>query len=199
MIMQHLKIKLKNEMKPKEAHTFSICDARDKRAKEIERQIVHFLHTLKTPQERWEPLRQCYDELHRLFMVDQVVVKNILPTAGRSVVAQWITGDATFDADAGANFGSLGTDNTAPADGDTQLGAETFRKATSSAATASNVAFLSNFYTATEVTGTFQEAAWHIDGTGTANTGEILSHFLTGSIVKSATETLTIESQITVS
>lgn len=152
----------------------------------------------ETSNKKFFLLRDMYAHMRALSLVQQQTVHNILPTAGRAVVAQWITGDNTYDAANGANYGSLGTDNSAVANGDTTLGTETYRKATSSQAAASNVAYLSNFYTAAEVTGTFEECGWHIDGTGSADTGQLFSHFLTGSIVKSATETLTVESQITI-
>ena len=115
------------------------------------------------------------------------------------MIARWLVGDDTYLADTGINYGSLGTSATAPANGDTQLTAETFRKATSSGTSASNVSLLSNFYTAAEVSGTFEEAGWHIVGTGAANTGQLASHFLTGTISKSVTETLTVESNLTIS
>jgi len=145
-------------------------------------------------------------KLQELFLImrghnltNQITVKNIIPTAGRAVIARWIAGNNTYDASNGANYGSLGDDNTTPANGDTILGNETYRKAISSPSFSSNVAYLSNFYTATEVTGTFEEAGWHIDGGAGVDTGQLLSHFLTTSITKSGTETLTIESQLTIS
>jgi hypothetical protein len=228
--MNDIKVKFKNEVKPLEAHTYSLCDIRHPLAKKletsIEETVVHYRHavgsakrdlygvlardgdteevnTLKAVIQEIKrrghlELTEMYAALRDISLVNLVTVKNILPTEGRAVVAAWIIGDNTFDAATGANYGSLGTDNTAPANGDTTLGTETYRKATSSATSSSNVSFLSNFYTAAEVTGTFEEAGWHIDGTGSVDTGELLSHFLTGSIVKSSIETLTVESQITV-
>lgn len=144
-------------------------------------------------------LTTMYAELRAISLVNMVTVPNIIPTAGRSVLARWIIGDNTYSGDTGANYGSLGTSSTAVANGDTQLGTEVYRKATSSTARSSNVATLSNFYTATETTGTYQEAGWHIDGTASANTGQLLSHFLTGAVTKSSTETLVVESTLTIS
>lgn len=144
-------------------------------------------------------LTEMYAEIRRLTLVNQLEVNNIIPTAGRAVIARWITGDNTYSGDDGANYGSLGTSSTAPANGDTQLTAETYRKATSSVGRSNNIAYLSNFYTATEVTGTFEEAGWHISGTGSANTGQLLSHFLTTTIAKTSVETLTVESTLTIS
>lgn len=180
-------------------HKFSICEATSKKAKEIEAKIAHALGTIETPRARYSILQKLYKELQDACMVNQFVVENIIPTVGRAVIADWITGDNTYDAANGANYGSLGTDNTAPANGDTTLTTETYRKATSSAATSNNIAYLSNFYTASEVTGTFEEAGWHIDGGAGADTGQLLSHFLTGTITKSGTETLTCESTLTIS
>ncbi len=150
-------------------------------------------------QKRHETLKQMYQSMRDISLVQFAEVHNIIPTAGRSVIARWIIGDNTYSGDDGANYGSLGTSATAPANGDTQLTAETYRKATSSTARSNNIATLSNFYTATEVTGTFEEAGWHIAGTGAANSGQLLSHFLTTTIVKAVTETLVVESALTIS
>ena len=146
-----------------------------------------------------EAVSQMYADIRNLTLVRQYDLNNIIPTAGRAVIAQWITGDNTYDANTGVNYGSLGSSNTAPANGDTQLTTETYRKAISSVATASNIAYLSNFYTASEFSGTVEEAGWHIVGTASANTGQLLSHFLTTTIAKALTETLTVESTLTVS
>jgi len=154
---------------------------------------------LRLAEHKHKTLTQMYAALRDISLVNMVTVPNIIPTAGRSVLARWIIGDNTYDGDTGANYGSLGSSTTAVANSDTQLGTETYRKATSSTARSSNVATLSNFYTATETTGTYQEAAWHIDGTASANTGQLLSRFLTGAITKSSTETLVVESTLTIS
>ena len=58
-------------------------------------------------------LRQFYKELQSLTLVNQIEVHNIIPTAGRAVIARWITGDNTYSGDDGANYGSLGTSATA--------------------------------------------------------------------------------------
>lgn len=144
-------------------------------------------------------LSQLYKALRDLTAVNVFEVNNIVPTAGRAVVARWIIGDNTYDADLGANYGALGSSSTAPANGDTQLTAETYRKARSSESQVANVATLSNFYTASEFTGTIEEAGWFIAGTDTANSGQLLSHFLTGTVTKSSDETLTVESTLTIS
>lgn len=161
-----------------------------------ERQAREIREAMKRTKHR--TLSQMYDGLRDISLVHDVTVKNIIPTAGRAVIARWIIGDNTYDADDGANYGSLGTSSTAPANGDTTLTTETYRKARSSEARSSNVATLSNFYTATEVTGTFEEAGWHIDGTASANSGQLLSHFLTTTTGKTNQQTLTVESVLTI-
>lgn len=174
-------------------HKITICVPESNIAKEIEKMLE------EAGKMAWDKYMYLMKELRIHSEFREKVVENIIPTAGRTVIAQWIVGDNTNDADNGANYGSLGTDNTTPANGDTTLGTETYRKATSSGNNSSNVALLSNFYSAAEVTGTFEEAGWHIDGTASADTGQLLSHFLIGTTVKSAAETLTVESTLTIS
>ena len=180
-------------------HKLTTCDVRHPKVQKILDEIQNVFDTLKSPHQRHGVLQELYQAMQALTTVQQVEVHNIIPTVGRSVIALWIIGDNTYDAAVGTNYGTLGDDNTAPVNGDTTLGNETYRKATSSATSANNIAYLSNFYTATEVTGTIEEAGWHIDGTGAADSGQLLSHFLTTSITKAATETLTVESTLTIS
>lgn len=164
------------------------------------RGLVTELYAIKSKlqEEKTRTLQQMYAVLRDLSCTHYVEVDNIVPTVGRAVLAKWITGDNTYDADDGANYGSVGTDNTTPANGDTTLGAESFRKATSSVAQSNNVAILTNFYSAADFTGTIEEAGWHIAGTGTTDSGQLLSHFLTGTTTKSSIESLTVESTFTI-
>ncbi len=173
-------------------HRIIICEPANAAAKAIEA----MLGRARMP---WGEYKYLLAELRKNCFRREFVVENIIPTAGRAVIARWIVGDDTYLADTGTNYGSLGTSATAPTNGDTQLTAETYRKATSSGTSASNISYLSNFYTAAEVSGTFEEAGWHIVGTGAANSGQLLSHFLTGAISKAVTETLTVESTLTIS
>lgn len=181
-------------------HNFTWFDVRDPVIADMEKQIEKLLAEVESALDRHAPLQEMYAfmrEHGKVLRTDRV--PNIIPTAGRSVIASWLVGDNTVDADIGANYGALGTSSATPANSDTQLGAEVYRKATSSATAIDNIAYLSNFYSATEVTGTFQEAGWFLDGTASANTGELLSRFLTGTLTKTNIETLTVDSEITVS
>lgn len=192
-------INQKTQAGAKGIHKFTICDIRHPRAVQIQEEICELLRRIKSPSERWEELQEMVKELKRLTMVREKIVENIIPTVGRAVIAKWLIGDNTYTADTGINYGSLGDDNTAPTNADTTLGNETYRKAIASVSQVDNQAFVAAFYTATEVSGTFEECGLHIVGTGSADTGQLFSHFLTGGIVKSTTETLTVESEITIS
>ena len=123
--------------------------------------------------------------------------KNLIPTSGRNNVAKALAGDLSAIAEAEINFTSLGTDATAPTNGDTTLGTETFRKAVASSTSSANQLFVTAFYTAVEVTGTFSEAGLHIDGTGAVDSGVLFSRVII-SVTKSATETLTIDYTVTI-
>jgi len=133
-------------------------------------------------------------EFNKLFLRKQTCVENVTCTVGRSVLMQRLAGITTYSGT--VSHGLLGTSATAPTIGDTQLGAETYRKALSDGTFASNVAYLENFYTTTEVNGTFEEYGFVIDGTGTANTGQLFNRFTT-TTVKSALESLNVQSTIT--
>jgi len=125
--------------------------------------------------------------------------KNLIPTAGRNNVAKALAGDLATIAEAEINFTSLGTDATAPTNGDTTLGTETFRKVVASRTSSSNQLFVTAFYTAVEVTGTFSEAGLHINGTGVADSGTLFSRVIfSPAITKSASETLTVDYTITI-
>ena len=140
-------------------------------------------------------------ELNRICKTEITVVENIVPTVGRALLANNLTNVSPTD-DPRINFTSLGTGDTAVSNSDTQLITETFRKATASATNADNVAFVTAFYDATEVTGTFKEAGLHSNGTASANSGVLFSRVLLNAptgIVKSSTETLTIDYTLTIS
>jgi hypothetical protein len=80
--------------------------------------------------------------------------------------------------------------------GNTQLGTEVYRKALSSGTYLNNVAYIETFFTAAEVTGTFEEYGMFIDGTGAANSGQLFNRF-TSTNIKSATETMNVQSIVT--
>lgn len=130
------------------------------------------------------------------FMVSRYEVCNLVPTVGRSVLAARLAGTLTYSGT--VNKVALGSGSTAPANGDTQLTTESYRNTILSATYASNIAYLTGFFTAAETNGTYAEVGLFIDGTGTVNTGQLFSHAL-ASITKSAIQTLTIDWVVTFS
>ena len=124
----------------------------------------------------------------------QFTIKNLVPTVGREVLARRLSGNITYTG--AINYCALGTGTTPAANGDTTLDTETYRKVIASATFLNNVAFISAFFSAAEVSGTFEELGYFIDGTATVDTGQLFSRFL-ATITKSLTETLTIDSEIT--
>ena len=122
---------------------------------------------------------------------------NLIPTVGRTVLANNLTNSVPTVTPIRITFTALGTGATAPANGDTQLETETFRKATASSTNSNNVAYATAFYTAPEVSGTFAEAGLFIGGSITPNSGTLFSRVAI-SITKSLTETLTIDYTVTI-
>lgn len=196
----------RREVTSKGIHTFTLCDARNEKAKKLEKQISQnaaarrFVLSIR-PHDLsirlrllWEEYRYLVDNLHRLFKTKEVVVENVTTTVGRSVLAQRLGGDTTYTGT--VNYTALGNDNTAAAVGDATLGNEVYRKGLSSGTDSSNICYLETFFTATETSGTYEEYGMFIDGTGSADTGQLFNRFVT-SITKSSTETLNVQSVIT--
>lgn len=125
-----------------------------------------------------------------------LVIENLVPTVGRSVLAQRLANTTTYTGI--VNYVALGSGSTAPANADTQLTTEVYRKAISSSTYANNIAYITGFFTAAETSGTYAEVGLFIDGTATANSGQIFSHAL-ASITKTSVQTLTIDWVVTIS
>lgn len=194
-----------DQLTAKGVHIFSICDAQSREAQELERQIQSNASyrqkiikegraTYTLLKSLWEEYRYLVEKLESKFKKRELVVENITTTVGRSVLAQRLGGDTTYTGT--VNYTALGSDNTAPVVGDSTLGTEVYRKALSSGTDANNIAYLETFFTASETTGTYEEYGMFIDGTGSADTGQLFNRF-TSTITKSGTETLNVQSVIT--
>lgn len=192
--------------KVKGEHIISICRITSKDARWYERKLNEIglkrqelfrlgLATRKKLKDLHEEYRYFIEYLHKIYLVRQVYVENVTTTVGRAVLAQRLGGDTTYTGT--VNYGALGTDNSAPAVGDTTLGTETYRKALSSGTDSNNIAYLENFYTAAEVSGTFEEFGFFVDGSAGADTGQLFNRFTT-SVTKSATESLNVASTVTI-
>jgi hypothetical protein len=179
-------------------HLFEIYDTTSPEASDIE----HQLDLLTQMRNVYHPAlyAELYAELMaklRKFKTREMVVENIVPTVGRSVLAQRIAGITTYTGT--INYGALGSASTAVANSDTQLGTEVFRKIPAVQSASTNVATIQFFFTKGDTNGTYQEWGAFIDGTASANTGQIFSHLLTGGWVKSSSETMTVLSTYTFS
>jgi len=128
----------------------------------------------------------------RVYMYDNLIV-----TIGRAALANHLTDATPSPANLRINYTALGTGVTAPANGDIELETEVFRKVTASETNVNNIAYVTAFYTAAEVSGTFREAGLFINGTATPDSGTLFSRVAIN-ITKSITETLTVDYTITI-
>lgn len=120
---------------------------------------------------------------------------NLIPTVGRENIAKGLSGGFSAEEEGEINYTSLGTGTTAPANGDTTLETEVYRKAIASATYANNILYATAFYTATEITGTFKEAGLHINGSATPDSGVLFSRVAID-ITKTSSETLTVDYEV---
>lgn len=167
-------------------------------AKALEFGIQLFLNMpLKWRISHYYKYTQLIEELRKKYLVREMIFHNLVTTVGRSVIAQRLAGTVTYTGT--VNYGALGSSSTAVANGDTQLNTEVFRKAVASASYTTNVGFIDFFYSKADTSGTYQEFGTFIDGTGSANTGQLFSHLLTGGWTKLASESMTVSCQYTIS
>jgi len=188
-------------------HVLNVCESTSRRAKHlnwlIEKVIKERHRLIKAGQntaenlhENWMKYHWYITQLNKHCLKRRYVVHNVTTTVGRSVIAQRWANTTTYTGI--VNYGALGSDSTAAAEAQTTLGTEVYRKALSSGTYSNNIAYLENFYNATEDSGTYEEYAFFIDGASGADTGVMLNRF-TQTVVKSNTETLNVRSTITVS
>jgi len=136
------------------------------------------------------------DQLNRRFKTQELYIENITCTVGRAAIADVMTGTGTYTGE--VTHCAVGTGTAVPAEGDTQLATETYRKAISVGTPSSNIAILETFFEPGEATATLEEYGYFIDGTLTINTGQLCNRF-TQQVTKSATESLNVRSLITLS
>jgi len=120
---------------------------------------------------------------------------NLISNKGFEVIGKILTG--TYASTGEITHCALGTGTATPAVTDTQLGTEVYRNGTASSAVLDNVTDITAYYAETEVTGTFTEFGTFIDGTGTANSGVLWTHVLTGGWTKTSTEALVVSATYT--
>ena len=136
--------------------------------------------------------KNIYDRMvRRGVILDYKAIHNLVPTVGRNVLARRLAGNTTYTGE--VNYGALGTAvSPVPANGSTQLGTEVYRKLKASGSYDNNIAYVDFFYAAGDTNGTYTEFATFIDGTGTANSGQMFSFVATGGWTKSSLQGLFI-------
>ena len=157
--------------------------ALDQKIKDLRSKSMPFLHLVR--------------QLNDMCRVDKFVFENLVPTVGRTLIANNLT-DATPDNTMLITHAALGSGGTAPANGNTTLETEVYRNAIASLANANNVGHAAAFYNASETSGTYAEAGIFCNGTGSADSGILLSRVLI-SVTKSTEQTLTIDWTLTIS
>lgn len=178
--------------------TLTWCDMRSKEAQKLQEKIIAISGKTKN----WKKYRALVDELHSKFAIKKLVIDNLCPTVGRAVIAQRLANDITYTGT--INYCALGTGTGPAANGDTQLATETYRKLANSRTNSSNIAYISTFFSATEVTGTFKEVGHFIDGTATADSGQLFSRITDVESAelpktKTSVDSLTIDYKVTIS
>lgn len=176
-------------------HTFRIYDTESAEAQAVEKAIERHVREYSlctTDYQRAEHHMQYKELIAQLepFFIEEQVLKNLIPTIGRSVLMQRLAGITTYTGI--INYGALGTGSTTPANSDIELQTEVFRKPVASGSYTDNVAFIDFFFTQADTSGTYTEWGTFIDGTGSANSGQMFSHMLTGGWAKSSSNTMTI-------
>lgn len=132
-------------------------------------------------------------ELERIAKVREYTRKNKIAEAGRAAVIGRLVNITTYTGI--INYGTLGTSSTAFSNSQTQLVAEVFRKTAASSSQTTKTGFIDFFYSKADTNGTYQEFGTAIDGTASANTGQLFTRMLTGGWTKSASESMTVACQ----
>lgn len=183
----------KDNIKIKGEAVITVCNMKSPEALDLQDRI-----TKAASQEEY---RRLIDELHSRFLKRQIRIENLCPKVGRAVLAARLAGTFTYTGK--INYCALGDDDTDATENDVKLGNELFRKLVSSLTFEDNIAYLSTFFTATEVSGTFEEVGHFIDGTVAKDSGRLFSRIEdseTGElpVTKSNTESLTCDYKVTI-
>lgn len=128
----------------------------------------------------------------------EVTYHNLVPSVLRDSLATLISG-TTVTPTFKANYFALGSGSNAPSNSDLTLQTETLRAAFTDRSSYTNIAYLDVFFTAAQVGGsTFNEAGIFVDGSGSANSGYLLSRVAINQTLGSS-QTLTVNCSITIS
>lgn len=190
-------LQIQESLSFKTVYTATLCDFTKAIA-----EYYTLLNFLKKPvpqsknerQRHWMMYQHLKDAYHKAAAVSVEKYVNLAPTAGRAVIAQRLSNITTYTGV--LNYAALGDDVTAPTNGDTTLGNETYRQTVTSQNAVNNLSLQSVFIPAGTATGAHKEAGLFIDGAAGADTGQLFSH-VNIDITKSAQNSLTLDVEIT--
>lgn len=123
------------------------------------------------------------------------IYENLVPATALALIASLIGQSSSANAGKVTHC-ALGSGTTAPASGNTTLETEVYRNAIASLNSVGAVVYATGFFSAPETSGTYREAGIFIDGTGTANSGTLLSRVAIN-ITKTTSQTLTLDWTLT--
>lgn len=129
-------------------------------------------------------------ELKSICATREYQVDNLVVLTGRAVFARRLVGDLTYTGT--VNYGALGTSTSAVASGNTQLGTEVARKLFARRTRTNAQVSFDFFYSKSDTDGTYEEFGMFIDGTSTANSGQLFNRALTGGWTKTNNEAMTV-------
>ncbi len=135
-------------------------------------------------------------ELRRTCPTRELVVHNRVVLGARTEMAKRLIGTQAYTGT--VNYGAIGTDDTAVSDSDSQLGAEAARVQIATKTQTDDQVSLDFYFNKGSASGTFEEFALFIDGTGSADSGLMFNRALTGGWEKSSLEAMTVSIQIDV-
>ena len=132
----------------------------------------------------------------------EIIVKegeNLIVTTGKGLVGDMLIDASGFDT--GLTWQAIGTSNTAPVIGDTQLTTEAARLAITSRTRSGNVATFSTFFTAAQSTFNIKEAGifGHSTANAAANSGVMFNHYLVSFDNSGGLYDLTFDTALTLS
>lgn len=192
-MFKHLHRKVKENTGMTGVYTITRSKLKTKDDFELHDKIVH----LKNKEGVTDRVLDLIRQLNNRCAVEKLVFRNLVPTVARAAIANHLTSASPTVTALKVTHIALGSSGTAPANGDTTLGTEVYRNAVASLTNSNNIGYITGFFNATETTGTYAEVGAFIEGTGSADTGTLLSHSLI-TVTKSSTETLTIDFTITI-
>ena len=170
--------------------TFTKYKIVGKRAEEIDKELKT---ATNISQARYNELVR---ELNELCEVTAVRKENLCVLSGRSIFARLLVGDTTYTGE--INYGALGSNSTAVDASDTTLNTEVARKLYATRVRSGAQVTLDFYYSKSDTNGTYEEFGCFIDGSASADSGQLFNRLLTGGWTKSASEAMTVSVQINI-